>query len=133
MRNSGIDYEQVFQALPGSVALLRPDLVYADANEAFCQMSGRAREQLVGRYLFDVFPDNPNDDGATGMRDLELSLRRVVATGERDAMALQRYDVEYPDRPGQWHERYWSRSTPLSSAPTAASYCCCTGWRRSPS
>ncbi|MCX5442183.1 MULTISPECIES: SpoIIE family protein phosphatase [unclassified Streptomyces] len=108
MRESGIDYEQVFQALPSSVALLRPDLVYADANEAFCQMSGRTREQLVGRYLFDVFPDNPNDSGATGMRNLEVSLRRVVATGERDTMALQRYDVEYPDRPGQWQERYWS-------------------------
>ncbi|MGW2083526.1 PAS domain-containing protein, partial [Streptomyces sp. NPDC001939] len=96
MRDSGIDYEQVFQALPGSVALLRPDLVYADANEAFCQMSGRTREQLVGRYLFDVFPDNPNDEGATGMRNLEASLRRVVATGERDTMALQRYDVDNP-------------------------------------
>ncbi|MGW6399110.1 SpoIIE family protein phosphatase [Streptomyces sp. NPDC055134] len=108
MRDSGIDYEQVFQALPGSVALLRCDLVYADANEAFCQMSGRTREQLVGRYLFDVFPDNPGDEGATGMRNLELSLRRVVATGERDAMALQRYDVESPDRPGTWQERYWS-------------------------
>ncbi|MFD3475292.1 PP2C family protein-serine/threonine phosphatase [Streptomyces sp. NPDC058695] len=108
MRDSGIDYEQVFQALPGSVALLRPDLVYADANEAFCQMSGRTREQLVGRYLFDVFPDNPNDGAATGMRNLEVSLRRVAATGERDSMALQRYDVEYHDRPGQWEERYWS-------------------------
>ncbi|RVU27840.1 PAS domain-containing protein [Streptomyces antnestii] len=108
MRDSGIDYEQVFRALPGSVALLRPDLVYVDANEAFCRMSGRTREQLVGRYLFDVFPDNPNDASATGMRNLELSLRRVVATGERDTMALQRYDVEYPDRPGEWDERYWS-------------------------
>ncbi|MFF2503317.1 SpoIIE family protein phosphatase [Streptomyces sp. NPDC058067] len=108
MRESGIDYEQVFRALPGSVALLRPDLVYADANEAFCRMSGRTREQLVGRYLFDVFPDNPTDASATGMRNLELSLRRVVATGERDTMALQRYDVEYPDRPGEWDERYWS-------------------------
>jgi hypothetical protein len=27
---------------------------------------------------------------------------------ERDAMALQRYDMEDPDRPGVWDERYWS-------------------------
>ena len=33
---------------------------------------------------------------------------RVVADGERDTMALQRYDVEYPDRPGRWEKRYWS-------------------------
>ncbi|WP_030587770.1 PP2C family protein-serine/threonine phosphatase [Streptomyces anulatus] len=103
-----IDYQAVFQALPGAVALLTTDLVYADANEAFLSMSGRTREQVVGRYLFDVFPDNPNDPGATGMRNLYASLRRVAATGERDTMALQRYDVEYPDRPGVWDERYWS-------------------------
>ncbi|MEU6659084.1 SpoIIE family protein phosphatase [Streptomyces sp. NPDC046821] len=108
MTDPGIDFEQVFQALPGAVALLRTDLVYADANEAFCRMSGRTREQLIGRYLFDVFPDNPNDEAANGMRNLEMSLRRVADSGEPDTMALQRYDVEYQDRPGEWDERYWS-------------------------
>ncbi|MEU8121043.1 SpoIIE family protein phosphatase [Spirillospora sp. NPDC049024] len=109
-----IDYGAVFQALPSAVALLRPDLVYVDVNEAFLQIAGRTREQLVGRYLFDVFPDNPNDPTATGMRNLEASLRRVAATGERDAMALQRYDVEDSERPGVWQERYWSPvNTPI--------------------
>ncbi|MEV6652315.1 SpoIIE family protein phosphatase [Streptomyces sp. NPDC051219] len=108
MRDSGTDYGAVFQALPGPVALLTTDLVYVDTNEAFLQMSGRTRDQVVGRYLFDVFPNNPNDPTATGMRNLEASLRRVAATGKRDTMALQRYDVERPDRPGEWEERYWS-------------------------
>ncbi|PBC67592.1 LOW QUALITY PROTEIN: serine phosphatase RsbU (regulator of sigma subunit) [Streptomyces sp. TLI_235] len=103
-----IDYRAVFQALPGMVALLTPELVYADANEEFVRLSGRTRDQLVGRYLFDVFPDNPNDPEATGARNLEASLRRVLETGERDTMALQRYDVESPERPGEWEERYWS-------------------------
>ncbi|MEV7794266.1 SpoIIE family protein phosphatase [Streptomyces sp. NPDC087512] len=108
MAETGIDYAAVFQALPGMVALLNPDLVYADVNEEFVRLSGRTREQLVGRYLFDVFPDNPGDPAATGARNLEASLRRVLATGERDTMALQRYDVESPERPGEWEERYWS-------------------------
>ncbi|MEU6179895.1 PP2C family protein-serine/threonine phosphatase [Streptomyces coeruleorubidus] len=108
MTDSAIDYTAVFQALPGMVALLTPELVYADVNDEFVRVSGRSREQLVGRYLFDVFPDNPNDPASTGMRNLEASLYRVLATGERDAMALQRYDVEDPERPGEWQERYWS-------------------------
>ncbi|MFE9438916.1 PP2C family protein-serine/threonine phosphatase [Streptomyces sp. NPDC006602] len=108
MNDSAIDYAAAFQALPGMVALLTPDLVIADANEEFLRSAGRKREQVVGRRMFDVFPDNPNDPGATGTRNLEASLRRVMATGERDAMALQRYDVEDPERPGHWHERYWS-------------------------
>ncbi|MER7948707.1 SpoIIE family protein phosphatase [Streptomyces sp. NPDC096079] len=108
MNGPGIDYEAVFQALPAAAALLTPGLVYADVNEAFLTISGRTREQLLGRYLFDVFPDNPGDPSATGMRNLRASLERVLATGERDTMALQRYDVESVDRPGQWQERYWS-------------------------
>ncbi|MFJ4693847.1 PP2C family protein-serine/threonine phosphatase [Streptomyces sp. NPDC088766] len=108
MDDTVIDYTAVFQSLPGMVALLTPALVYADANEEFLRMSGRRREQVVGRHLFEVFPDNPHDPAASGMRNLEASLHRVLATGERDAMALQRYDVESPDRPGEWEERYWS-------------------------
>ena len=108
MRKPQIDYKAVFHALPGMVALLTPDLVYADANEDFLRLAGRTLEQLLGRYIFDVFPENPNDPAATGMRDVRTSMLRVVATGERDTMALQRYDVEDPQRPGQWQERYWS-------------------------
>ncbi|WP_328908204.1 SpoIIE family protein phosphatase [Streptomyces sp. NBC_00234] len=108
MNGPVIDYEAVFQALPAAVALLTPDLVYADVNEAFLSMAGRTREQVVGRYLFDVFPDNPNDPEATGVRNLRASLQRVATTGERDTMALQRYDVEDSHRPGVWQKRYWS-------------------------
>lgn len=108
MADTAIDYAAVFQALPGMVALLTPELVYADANEEFLRLSGRTREQVVGRYLFDVFPDNPTDPAATGMRNLAASLARVVESGERDAMALQRYDVESTQRPGEWEVRYWS-------------------------
>ncbi|NUP17465.1 MAG: SpoIIE family protein phosphatase [Streptomyces sp.] len=108
MKETAIDYEAVFQALPGMVALLTAELVYVDANEDFQRLSGRSREELVGRYIFDVFPDNPNDPAATGMRDVRASMLRVVAAGERDTMALQRYDVEDPLRPGHWEERYWS-------------------------
>ncbi|MEV0173874.1 SpoIIE family protein phosphatase [Streptomyces sp. NPDC050803] len=108
MSDTAIDYAAVFRALPGMVALLTPEFVFADVNEEFLQQAGRGRQDLLGHYLFDVFPDNPSDPAATGMRNLAASLRRVVATGERDAMALQRYDVESAERPGQWEERYWS-------------------------
>jgi serine phosphatase RsbU (regulator of sigma subunit) len=103
-----IDYAAVFRALPGMVALLTPDLVYADANDDFVRVSGRTREQLLGRYIFDVFPENPHDPAAASMRETEASMLRTVATGERDTMALLRYDIEDPARPGHWQEHYWS-------------------------
>lgn len=108
MNGPVIDYQAVFQALPGAVALLTPELVYADVNQAYLLTAGRTRDQIIGRFLFDVFPDNPNDPTATGVRNLYASLQRVVVTAEPDSMALQRYDVEDPDRPAVWQERYWS-------------------------
>ncbi len=108
MKASEIDYEAVFQALPTAVALFTTDLVYADVNEAFLSIMGRARDQVVGRHLADVFPDDPKNPTVTGMRQLQDSLRWVATTGYRDAMTLHRYDVEYPDRPGIWEQRYWS-------------------------
>ncbi|MEV0634977.1 SpoIIE family protein phosphatase [Streptomyces sp. NPDC050619] len=108
MRKPLIDYAAVFRALPGMVALLTPDLVYVDANEDFLRLAGRTREQLLGRYIFDVFPENPNDPAAAGMRETRESMLRVVASGERDTMALLRYDIEDPQRPGHWQEHYWS-------------------------
>jgi serine phosphatase RsbU (regulator of sigma subunit) len=108
MSDPAIDYAAVFHALPGMVALMTPELIYADVNEDFLRGAGRKREQLIGRYIFDVFPENPDSPTARGVRNVGDSMRRVVETGERDTMALQRYDVEYPDRPGQWEERYWS-------------------------
>ncbi|MCX4879105.1 MULTISPECIES: PP2C family protein-serine/threonine phosphatase [unclassified Streptomyces] len=103
-----IDYAAVFQALPGMVALLTPDLVYVDANDDFVQLAGRHREQLLGRYIFDVFPENPNDPAAAGMRETRESMLRVVATGERDTMAVLRYDIQDAERPGHWREHFWS-------------------------
>ncbi|MFE9556185.1 PP2C family protein-serine/threonine phosphatase [Streptomyces sp. NPDC006692] len=108
MREPQIDYAAVFHALPGMVALLTPDLVYVDANEDFQRLAGRTREQLLGRYIFDVFPENPNDPAAAGMRETRTSMLRAVATGERDTMAVIRYDIEDPRRPGCWAEHFWS-------------------------
>ncbi|MFF8371570.1 PP2C family protein-serine/threonine phosphatase [Streptomyces lydicus] len=108
MNGTPIDYEAVFRVLPGGLLLLSPEFVILDVNEPLLHRAGRDRRQVIGRYLFDVFPDNPADPDASGTRNLLASLERVLATGERDTMALQRYDVEAPGRPGVFEERYWS-------------------------
>jgi serine phosphatase RsbU (regulator of sigma subunit)/PAS domain-containing protein len=103
-----VDFEAAYRALPAGVALLTPDLVFAEANPAYLRLAGRSRDQVIGWYIFDAFPDNPDDPHASGIRNLHASLRRVVATGQGDSMAVQRYDVQRPGEPGTWDERYWS-------------------------
>jgi PAS domain S-box-containing protein len=102
-----VNYEEVFQHLPVPVLLLTPEFDIADMNLAYLQVTGRRREDLLGRHVFDAFPDNPSDPGATGVRDLDESLRRVLATGEPHALAFQKYDVEVPGSPGVFARRFW--------------------------
>lgn len=98
-----IDYKAIFNASPSAMLVLTPELVILDANASYQHMVGRRRHQLVGRYVFDAFPEDPNS-----VDDLEASLRRVLATGTQDVEGPIRHDVEEPDRPGVFAERYWS-------------------------
>jgi PAS domain-containing protein len=107
MTGPQIDYAAVFQNLPIPVMLMTPDFVMADVNQAYVEKAGRSREELVGQKVFDAFPDNPSDPGATGVSNLTASLQRVLDTGECDALDLQRYDVEVVGQPGQFTARYW--------------------------
>ena len=107
MSGAQIDYGSVFHHLPVPILLMTPEQVIADANQAYCDLTGRACAELVGRTVFEAFPDNPDEPGATGAANLGASLSRVAETGEADVMALQRYDVEVPGTPGEFRERYW--------------------------
>jgi PAS domain S-box-containing protein len=71
------------------------------------------REDIVGRGLFEIFPDNPEDPNADGVRNLYASLQRVMASKRPDRMAVQKYDIRRPEQEGGgFEERYWS---PLNS------------------
>jgi PAS domain-containing protein len=102
-----VDYAEVFRQLPVPVVVLTPEFVIAEMNQAYLQVAGRTREELLGRHVFDAFPDNPRDPDASGVHNLRESLRRVLATGEPDALAFQQYDVEIPGRPGVFAQRFW--------------------------
>ncbi|MGW2936921.1 PP2C family protein-serine/threonine phosphatase [Streptomyces sp. NPDC001156] len=104
MTEPEVDYTAVFRALPGAVALLTPELVYADANAEFLRIRGLPREQVIGRFL--PADRAENDPAAPLLLKVLASIRRVADTGERDTVALQRYDMEDPDQPGVRHERY---------------------------
>jgi PAS domain-containing protein len=108
MREPQIDYRAVFQNIPVPTLLLTTDFVIADVNLNYLQVAGRTREDLLGRNVFDAFPDNPSDPEATGVRNLTASLRGVLATGKPDVMHPQKYDVEIGDS-GVFERRYWTQ------------------------
>ena len=67
------------------------------------------REEILGRGIFDVFPDNPQDPSATGVRNLRTSLERVLREKVADTMAVQKYDIRRPESEGgAFEQRHWS-------------------------
>lgn len=110
-----LDYRLLFEESPDILLVLLPDaprFTMVGATRARLAVTHTTREQIVGRGLFDVFPDDPTDSAATGTRNLKASLDRVLATRAPDTMAVQKYDIQGPD--GQFVSRYWSpRNIPV--------------------
>ena len=72
------DFGALFAACPNPYLVLDRDLVIVAVNEAYCRATMTKREQILGRGIFDVFPDNPDDRLTTGTGNLHASLMRVL-------------------------------------------------------
>ena len=109
------DYRAVFEAAPSAYLILSADLVIVAVSEAYLAATNTRRAEIVGRQLFEVFPDNPNDPNADGVRNLSDSLCRVLSYRRADAMAVQKYDIPVSQNPADgFEERYWSpMNTPV--------------------
>jgi PAS domain S-box-containing protein len=112
------DFRALFEAAPEPYLVLSPDLVIVAVNEAYLRATMTRREEILGRRLFEVFPDNPDDHFATGVENLAASLQRVLRQRTADVMAVQKYDIpRLPDRGGGFEERFWSPiNTPVLDA-----------------
>ncbi len=103
------DLQRLLRVTPGMFVLLSPDACYTilGASAEYLKTS-HSDESIVGRPLFEAFPDNPEVD-ALGSRTLRSSLSQVLATGKPDRMPIVRYDVRRPaSEGGGFEERYWS-------------------------
>ena len=100
------DYARVFDVAPAPFLLLTPDLVIVHANRARLDATATELRENVGRHLFDVFPLNPDDPAADGVRNLAASLAQARDSRRPVTMAIQRYDIPMPD--GTFQERFWS-------------------------
>ncbi len=101
-----INYIDLFKNLPGLYIILSRDFVIADISESLAESSMTRREDIIGKNLFVVFPDNPNNKKADGEINLRQSLAFVLQNKIAHSMPVQRYDIQKPD--GEFEIRYWS-------------------------
>ena len=104
------DFEALFRQLSSPYMVLDRELRFVDANDAYCAVTERRREELVGHDLFEMFP-NPGEPG----RRLRESLEQVIATGKPHSIPLISYPIQLPlTQGGGFQLRYWSAvHTPL--------------------
>ncbi|MGE0550488.1 MAG: ATP-binding protein [Kofleriaceae bacterium] len=117
------DFRVLFEESPDILLVLLPDApryTIVAATRARLVATHTDRDQ-IGKGLFEMFPDNPNDPAATGAANLRASLERVLATRAADTMAVQKYDIRGPD--GTFQVKYWSpKNIPVLSAPGEVAY-----------
>jgi len=108
MESDFLDYQKLFKSAPGRYLVLKPDFTIVAATDAYLQATMTKRDEVLGRNLFQVFPDNPHDAHATGVRNLKASLERVLQNKAADVMTTQKYDIRRPQEDGgAFEERYW--------------------------
>jgi signal transduction histidine kinase len=114
---SSLDLLPVFNAQPGATLLLSPEWIIMGASDDYLAATLTQRDSLVGQFIFDAFPDNPQAPEANGVANVRASLLRVMATKQPHEMAPQHYDVPDRTQSGRFIERHWQlRHTPVLDA-----------------
>lgn len=109
------DFRALFEAAPGNYLVLDPQLKIVAVSDGYLEATMTERDLIVGRPLFEVFPDNPDDPAADGTANLRASLDRVRRRLVADPMPVQKYDIRRRENDGGGFEvRYWSpRNVPV--------------------
>jgi PAS domain S-box-containing protein len=85
------DFRLFFETIPGQVVILAPDdpdFTVLAASDAYLRTVARSREELVGRGLFQSFPEGPNLAHGETAKNLRASFQKVIATKAPDVVPL---------------------------------------------
>ena len=103
-------FRALFESAPGLYLALKPDnFEIVAVSDAYLRATKTERQAIMGKRMFDIFPNNPDEPGADGVANLRASLERVKAERHADVMAVQRYPIRRPSSEGGgFEERWWS-------------------------
>ena len=100
-----IDVMALFESGSDLFLVLLPDLTIHAVSDAYAKATFTKREEIIGRFLFDLYPDNPDNATANAFSNIISSMNFVLNNKTTHPMAVQRYDIRRPD--GTYEERYW--------------------------
>ena len=95
-----------FRASAAAYLVLDRDLRIRAANRSYEEATLHRSMDMIGEFMFDVFPDNPDTPQVRSVQNLECSLESVLRHGGQSRMGLQRYDVRDPST-GMFVSKTW--------------------------
>lgn len=105
--NSDAPFKVLFESVPGLFLVLLPDFTIYAVSDDFSKAIMKKREDMIQRFLFDVFPGNPDTPTADVAANLLLSLNNVLHHKTLHTLSfIQKYSSDTPDE--VLEERYWN-------------------------
>ncbi len=119
-----VDYLEIIRSMPDLYLIIDPIFSIVEASDSYLKATQTVRKNIIGKNIFDVFPDNPDDKEATGVKNLSHSLNQVLKTKLPDSMAVQKYDVRVKkENKLVYEKRYWSPiNTPVLNKKNEIQY-----------
>ncbi|MDN5275412.1 MAG: domain S-box protein [Candidatus Saccharibacteria bacterium] len=103
-----LDYERLFMATPGNYVIIGADVptfTILAASDGYLKVTGKERAEIIGKPMFEVFPDTSPRAQKTGKGEVQLSFERCIESKQLEHTGVIRYDILSPG--GKLSVRYW--------------------------
>jgi PAS domain S-box-containing protein len=107
------DFKALFEGAPGLYMVLDLNLRIVAASDAYLKATRTRRADIIGRYVFEVFPDNPDDPTADAIRNSLASRSREAA---ETSQKLKQANEELASHREHLEELVKERTTRLEAA-----------------
>ena len=87
-----------------------PDFTIVYANDIYLGITNRRLEEIIGKNLFDVFPENPEEVNHSRPEKLINSLNHALHKKKAHKIQLYRYDIKKKDS-AEFETRFWNNDT----------------------
>ncbi len=105
--NTNLEFERLFRASPEKILVIKPySFEIVAVTDAYLLATMTRESQIIGKTLFEVFPDDPSDGNAEGAQKLLASLERIQSLKKTDVVGVLRYPIRRPN--GSFEERFWN-------------------------
>ncbi|MET0402786.1 MAG: PAS domain-containing protein, partial [Cystobacter sp.] len=106
-----IDSQKLFDSAPAPLMVLDRELKYVAANQAYLTATSLRRDDIIGRNVFEVLPQDTEPVGPERPRTLRDSLERVLTSRMPDLLAMQVQPISLTTDQGPvLEQRVWTYS-----------------------